>query len=255
MLLQDKVALVTGGGAGIGEATALMFHREGAAVVVADINGEAAAAVAQRINADGDRALAVAVNVAEEGQVAAMVQRAVDAFGRLDCASNNAAASGGFAPLQDVENKNWQRAQDVTLKGVWLCMKYQIPVMLQQGGGAIVNIASLSGIRGEALQSPYSAAKGGVIALTKTAAAENAQHNLRINAVAPGGIRTAGMEYYFNSVPGAREKTEGVHAMRRLGEPREVADAVVYLLSDRASFITGHVLNVDGGITINPHTL
>ena len=141
MLLQDKVALVTGGGAGIGEATALMFHREGAAVVVADINGEAAAAVAQRINADGGRALAVAVNVAEEGQVAAMVQRAVDAFGRLDCASNNAAASGGFAPLQDVENKNWQRAQDVTLKGVWLCMKYQIHVMLQQGGGAIVNIA------------------------------------------------------------------------------------------------------------------
>ena len=255
MLLKDKVALVTGGGSGIGEATAWTFHRDGAAVVVADINADAANAVAEAINADGGRAIGVAVNVAKEEQVAAMVERAVEEFGRLDCVSNNAALSAGFSRLEDFEEKSWQRSQDVTLKGVWLCMKYQIPVMLKQGGGSIVNIASLSGIRGEALQSPYSAAKGGVIALSKTAAAENAQNNIRINVVAPGGIRTAGMEYYLNSVPGAREKTEGVHAMRRLGEPEEIADAVAYLLSDRASFITGHVLNVDGGITINPHTL
>jgi NAD(P)-dependent dehydrogenase (short-subunit alcohol dehydrogenase family) len=133
-------------------------------------------------------------------------------------------------------------------------MKYEIPAILKSGGGAIVNIASLSGVRGEALQSPYSAAKGGVIALTKTAAAEYAQKGIRVNAVNPGGIRTRALLDYFEKVPGAEEHTAAVHAMRRLGEPEEIADAVAYLCSDRASFITGHALNVDGGVMVNPHT-
>ena len=190
----------------------------------------------------------------EDRRVPAGVDQ-LDKFGRLDCACNNAAGAGGFNPIQDVQAENWDHCHNVTLKGVWLCMKYQIPVMLEAGAGAIVNIASLSGVRGEAHQSPYSAAKGGVIALTRTAAAENAQLGIRGNAVNPGGILTRALANYFDKVPGEKKPTANTHAMRRLGRPEEIADAVAYLCSDRASFITGHALNVDGGIMVNPHTL
>ena len=253
MLLQDKVALVTGGGSGIGRATALVFARDGARVVVVDRNESAAREVADSICRLGGEAIAVTADVSREDDVRAMVQASLDAYGALHAASNNAARGGGFSLIPDTEEHQWNAAQDVTLKGVWLCMKHQIPAMRASGGGAIVNIASLSGIRGEALQASYSAAKGGVIALTKTAAAENARGGIRVNAVAPGGVLTPALEDYFEKVPGAREHTASVHAMRRLGEPGEIADAVSYLLSDRASFITGHVLNVDGGLMVNPH--
>lgn len=255
MLLAGKVGLITGAGSGIGRATALTFASDGARVAVVDYNLDTAEETVALIKAQGGEAIAIRANVAKADEVQAMVEQTVAAFGRLDCASNNAAFGGGFAPLIEVDEKNWQLAHDVTLKGVWLCMKYQIPQMLKQGGGAIVNIASLSGVRGEALQSPYSAAKGGVIALTRTAAAEYAQKNIRINAINPGGIRTPAIVDYFAKVPGAEQNTAAVHAMRRLGEPEEVADAVAYLCSDRASFITGTTLDVDGGIMVNPHTL
>lgn len=255
MLLKGKVGLVTGAGSGIGRATALTFARDGARVAVVDYHLDTAEETVRLVREQGGEAIAIRANVASEDDVRAMVESTVAAFERLDCVSNNAAFGGGFAPLTEVKEKNWQLAQDVTLKGVWLCMKYQIPQMLKQGGGAIVNIASLSGIRGEALQSPYSAAKGGVIALTRTAAAEYAQKNIRINAINPGGIRTPAIIEYFAKVPGAEENTAAVHAMRRLGEPGEVADAVAYLCSDRASFITGTTLDVDGGVMVNPHTL
>jgi NAD(P)-dependent dehydrogenase (short-subunit alcohol dehydrogenase family) len=255
MLLQNKIGLITGAGSGIGRATALTFARDGARVAVVDYNLESAQETVAMINALGGEAIAIRANVAKAEDVKSMVEQTVKAFERLDCVSNNAAFGGGFASLIDVAEKNWQLAQDVSLKGVWLCLKYQIPQMLKQGGGAIVNIASLSGVRGEALQSPYSAAKGGVIALTRTAAAEFAQKNIRVNAINPGGIRTPAIIDYFAKVPGAEAHTKGVHAMRRLGEPEEVADAVAYLCSDRASFITGTTLDVDGGIMINPHTL
>jgi NAD(P)-dependent dehydrogenase (short-subunit alcohol dehydrogenase family) len=255
MLLQGKVGLVTGGGDGIGRATAIMFARDGAKVAVADIRLDAAEETVAMIREFGGEAIAIEADVSSEAAVRAMVEATVATFGRLDCACNNAAGGGGFNPIQEVQEKHWEHCHNITLKGVWLCLKYEIPAMLDNGGGAIVNIASLSGVRGEALQAPYSAAKGGVIALTRTAAAENAQKGIRVNAVNPGAILTRALANYIEKVPGAREHTEGVHAMRRFGQPEEIADAVTYLCSDRASFITGHSLNVDGGVMVNPHTL
>ena len=254
-LLDGKVGLVTGAGSGVGRATAIMFAKDGAKVTVADRDVPAGQETVELIEAAGGTALFVEADVAVLEHVEAMVQATVDRFGGLHCASNNAAAGAGFRFLPNIEKKAWDGALSVTLTGVWLCMKYEIPAMLASGGGAIVNIASLSGMRGEALQAAYSAAKGGVIALTKSAAAEYAQRGIRVNAVLPGGIRTPAIEQYFRKVPGALEATGAVHAMRRLGEPEEVADAVTYLCSDRASFITGHAMVVDGGVLVNPHTL
>lgn len=255
MLLENKIGLVTGGGDGIGRATCLAFAKDGAKVALADVRLGPAEETVALIEAMGGEAIAIQADVSNAQDVEAMVDATVKHFGRLDCVSNNAAGGATFALLPDMEEANWDKCQSVTLKGVWLCLKYQIPAMLKNGGGAIVNISSLSGVRGEAMQSPYSAAKGGVIALTRTAAAEWARDGIRINAVNPGGIRTAGIKRYFEKVPHAEKNTAGVHAMRRLGEPEEVADAVCYLVSDRASFITGTTLDVDGGIMINPHTL
>lgn len=255
MLLQGKVGLVTGGGDGIGRATSIMFAKDGAKVAVADLRLDAAEETVAMIRELGGEAISIEADVSSEEAVKAMVEKTVAEFGRLDCACNNAAGGGGFKAIQEVKEENWDNCHNITLKGVWLCLKYEIPAMLENGSGSIVNIASLSGVRGEALQSPYSAAKGGVIALTRTAAAENAQKGIRVNAVNPGGILTRALANYFEKVPGAKEHTAGVHAMRRLGEPEEIADAVVYLCSDRASFITGHSLNVDGGVMVNPHTL
>jgi len=255
MLLQGKVGLVTGGGDGIGRATCLMFAKDGAKVAVADVRLAAAEETVAMIKKLGGEAIAIEADVSSEKAVKAMVETVVATFGRLDCACNNAAGGGGFNSVQDVQEKHWDHCHNITLKGVWLCMKYEIPAMLNNAGGAIVNIASLSGVRGEALQSPYSAAKGGVIALTRTAAAENAQKGIRVNVVNPGGILTRALANYFEKVPGAKAHTAGTHAMRRLGKPEEIADAVTYLCSDRASFITGHSLNVDGGVMVNPHTL
>ncbi len=255
MLLQKKVGLVTGGGDGIGRATCLAFAKDGARVAVADIRLSMAEQTVELIKAFGGDAIAIKADVSKAAEVEAMVAATVAHFGSLDCVSNNAAGGASFAMLPEMEEASWDKTQAICLKGVWLCLKYEIPAMLKSGGGAIVNIASLSGVRGEAMQSPYSAAKGGVIALTRTAAAEWARDGIRINAINPGGIRTEGIKRYFEEVPGAEEKTAGVHAMRRLGEPEEVADAVCYLVSDRASFITGTTLDVDGGIMINPHTL
>ncbi len=255
MLLSDKVGLVTGGGDGIGRAIALTFAADGARVAVADVRMKTAEETVALIAEAGGEAIAIEADVADEAQVQAMVQATVDAYGRLDCACNNAAMPGGFNPIEEVDQALWDRCHNVTLKGVWLCMKYEIPALLEAGAGAIVNIASLSGVRGEAHQAPYSAAKGGVIALTRTAAAENAQRGIRVNAINPGGILTRGLANYFDKVPGAKEHTANTHAMRRLGRPEEVADAAAYQCSDRASFITGHALNVDGGIMVNPHTI
>lgn len=255
MLLQDKVVLITGAGDGIGRATAMACHTDGASVAVADIRSEAAAETVAMITERGGRALAIQADIADEDSVAAMVAATTAEFGRLDCAINNAAGGGNFRTLTEVSAESWDHCHGITLKGTWLCMKYEIPAMLNSGAGAIVNIASLSGVRGEALMAAYSSAKGGVLALTRTAAAEYAQQGIRVNAINPGGIVTRALTNYFERVPEAREQTAAQHAMRRLGEPHEIADAACYLVSDRASFITGTSLDVDGGIMVNPHTL
>lgn len=255
MLLENKVCLITGAAEGIGAATALLFAREGAKVVVVDRQRDAGEATAAKIRQEGHEALFVEADVASEAAVAHMIAQTVQHFGRLDCAVNNAARSASFALTADTDEARWEQTQDVTLKGVWLCMKHEITAMLAGGGGSIVNISSLAGIQGEVLQSPYAAAKAGVIALTKTAAGEYAQRNIRVNAICPGGILTRGMQNYLDKVPGAREKVEAVHAMRRLGRPEEIAEAAAFLCSDRASFITGHPLVVDGGVLVNPYLL
>lgn len=255
MLLENKVGLVTGGGDGIGRATCLAFAKDGASVAVADIRLAMAKETVELIRAAGGEAIAIQADVSKAQEVEAMVKSTVAAYGSLDCVSNNAAGGASFSLIPDTDEAAWDKTQSICLKGVWLCLKYEIPAMLKTGGGAIVNIASLSGVRGEAMQASYSSAKGGVIAMTRTAAAEWARDGIRVNAINPGGILTEGIRKYFAEVPGAEEKTAGVHAMRRLGQPEEVADAVCYLVSDRASFITGTTLNVDGGIMVNPHTL
>ncbi|NND67452.1 MAG: SDR family oxidoreductase [Halioglobus sp.] len=254
-LLQDKVAMVTGGGSGIGEATAMTFHKDGAKVAIIDRNIEEAERVRNAITEDGGDAIALHANVAQDEEVANAIAMIVEEYGALHAASNNAAFGGGFKGITEFSEKEWGLINDVTLKGVWLCMKHQLMAMEASGGGAIVNISSVGGIRGESKMSLYSAAKGGVIALTKTAAAEYGQRGVRVNCVAPGGVMTAGMKGYFDALPEERDATIATHAMRRLGEPYEIADAVSYLLSDRASFITGAVLTVDGGIMVNPHNL
>ena len=254
-LLDGKVALVTGAGAGIGRATALAFAREGARVTVADVDERGGAETVRLIESAGGRALFARADVSDEAEVAAMVRATLEAFGALHCASNNAARGAGFRVLTELRREDWDRALAVTLTGVWLCLKHEIPALLASGGGAIVNVASVSGLRGEATQAAYSAAKGGVLALTKSAAAEWAQRGIRVNAICPGGIRTDAIEAYFEHAPGVREATVAVHAMRRLGEPAEIADAIVWLCSERASFVTGHAMVVDGGVLVNPHTL
>lgn len=253
MLLENKICLITGGGEGIGQATALTFAKDGAKIAVIDRQVELGRNTVESINKAGGEAIFIEADVSIPEQVESMVLETVKHFGALHCACNNAARSASFSMLADTQEEHWDQTQDVSLKGVWLCMKYEIKAMLKNGGGSIVNISSLAGIQGECLQSPYSAAKAGVIALTKTAAGEYAQQGIRVNAICPGGIRTRSMKHYLDSVPGAREKVEAVHAMRRLGEPEEIADAASYLCSERSSFITGHPLVVDGGVLVNPH--
>ncbi|MCB1696570.1 MAG: glucose 1-dehydrogenase [Halioglobus sp.] len=253
--MQDKVALVMGGGAGTGRATALAFARGGARVVVADINEEGARQTEALIDEAGGEAVAVTANMGLAADIQRVMDTCKDAFGGLHMVSNNAALAAPNRPVTELSEKEWDKCMGVTLKGVWLCMKYQLPLIETSGGGAIVNIASVSGIRGEVFQSAYAAAKGGVITLTKAVAAEYARRGVRINTVCPGGIETDGMRFYLKSMPEMREKTLNAHAMGRLARPEEVADAVVFLCSEQASFITGHDLVVDGGILVRSNVI
>jgi NAD(P)-dependent dehydrogenase (short-subunit alcohol dehydrogenase family) len=245
--LEGKIALVTGGGSGIGRASALTFVREGAKVVVADIVTEGGEATVGMIRTAGGEATFVMVDVSKAAEVEALVNAVVEAYGRIDCAFNNAGVEGTGASTVDYTEEDWDRIVTINLKGVWLCMKYEIRQMLQQGGGVIVNMASYLGLVGIENGSAYVASKHGVVGLTKTAALEYARSGIRVNAVCPGFTRTPLIERVLTSRPGAEAKFLAIEPVGRFGTPEEVAEAVVWLCSDRASFVTGHAMAVDGG--------
>ncbi len=247
---KGKVAIVTGASAGIGRATALAFAREGASVLVADINVAGGEETVRLIREAGGTAEFMQVDVTNDEQVAAMVQKAVEFFGGVDYAFNNAGIEGALAPTHEYPEEAWRRVIDINLTGVWRCMKHQIPEMLKRGGGAIVNCASILGLVGFANAPAYTAAKHGVVGLTKAAAQEYAELGLRVNAVCPGFIETPmvmerGVQ--LGKDKAAYAQVAGLHPMNRLGKPEEIAEAVLWLCSPKASFVTGYALAVDGG--------
>ena len=247
--LQGKVALVTGGGSGIGRASALAFAREGASVVVADVAVTGGNETVTLIQTAGGVATFVRADVSQASDVAALVDAAVATYGRLDCAHNNAGIEGTAALTAEYPEEDWDRVLAINLKGVWLCMKYEIPQMQRQGSGAIVNTASIAGLVGAYRMPAYVASKHGVAGLTKTAALEYARAGIRVNAVCPGVIRTPMVERFFLSRhPRAETRLSAAEPVGRLGTPEEVAEAVVWLCSDAASFVTGHTMAVDGGM-------
>jgi len=244
-----------GGGAGTGRATVLAFAREGAKVVITDINQDGGRETLELVQAQGGEGVFLKADMGEADDIQRVMARTCEAFGGLHMVSNNAALGAPNKPVTDLSEDEWDRCMGVTLRGVWLSMKYQLPLIEASGGGAIVNVASVSGIRGEAFQSAYAAAKGGVINLSKTVAVEYARRGIRVNTVCPGGINSGGMAFYLKTMPEMRDRVFNAHAMGRLAEPSEIADAVVYLCSERASFITGHDLVVDGGVMVRSNVI
>lgn len=247
--LDGKTALVTGGGSGIGRAAALAYANDGARVVVADVNVEGGEETVQLIKEAGGEAILVHADVSRPEDTQAMVAQTVETFGSLDCAFNNAGIGGGSERrlTADYLEEDWDRVMSINLKGVWLCMKAEIPQMMKQGKGAIVNTASIAGLVGLSGTVAYVAAKHGVTGLTKAAAMEYAKSGIRVNAVCPGYVETPLVQVSFDRIEGYRDRVAGRHPMDRLGQPSEIAEAVLWLSSDAASFVTGHNMTVDGG--------
>ena len=245
MMLQGKVGVVTGAGAGLGLATAIAMAREGAAVVVTGRDPAAGSAVVAEIQEQGGRAVFETVDVIDEEAIQRMVARALSEFGRLDVAYNNAGIESPACPVQDLDMAAVKAAYDINLFSILECMKYEIPAMLEGGGGAIVNATSVWGLNAGAERATYISANHAISGLTKSAALELAKKNIRVNAVAPGPILTPML---LRDWQGDVEKAAGGVPMGRVGEANEVAEAVVWLCSDRASYITGHVLPIDGGM-------
>ncbi|MBN2146837.1 MAG: SDR family oxidoreductase [Anaerolineales bacterium] len=274
--LEGKVGLITGGAVGIGRATALAFGREGAKVVVGDILAEQGQETARLVQAQGGEALFVECDVTQDAQVKNLVTQAVATFGRLDCAFNNAGYEGEFAPTADYHEETWDEVIAVNLKGTWLCMKHEMAQMLtQEQGGAIVNTASVASVIAERGYVAYAAAKGGILQLTRTAAVEYGASHIRINAVSPGAVMTPMMDRALEKLsisafaPSIRNTLvrriadkvlsmrkvqdlmlNSMHPIGRPGQPNEIAEGVVWLCSGAASFVTGHNLVIDGGMTI-----
>jgi NAD(P)-dependent dehydrogenase (short-subunit alcohol dehydrogenase family) len=251
--LEGKVGLVTGGTSGIGRDTAILFAKAGVKVVVAGRREPEGQETIELVRSAGGDGLFVKTDVSKAAEVEELIQKTVDKFGRLDIAFNNAGIEGVWVPIVNQSEKDWDRTIGINLKGVWLCLKYEIRQMLKQdGGGAIVNMASISGLMGSVGAGAYSASKHGVVGLTKTAALETARSGIRINAVCPAAIETSMAERLFG-VPEVHKYVLGCHPIGRFGRPAEVAEAVVWMCSDRASFMTGQSLVLDGGFLAGPN--
>ncbi|MBW4422184.1 MAG: SDR family oxidoreductase [Myxacorys californica WJT36-NPBG1] len=246
-----KVAFVTGAASGIGRATALAFAREGASVSVADVSEPGNQETARMIEELGGHAIAVKCDVTWSEDVKAALDKTVEAFGRLDFAFNNAGIEPKkAAPTAEYEEEEWNRIIDIDLRGVFLCMKHEIPLILEQGRGAIVNTSSGAGIIGIKGSPAYTAAKHGVIGPTKAAALDYASQNIRVNAVCPGYIDTPMMGRFTGGTDEGRAKVVAEEPVGRMGKPEEIAEAVLWLCSDAAAFIVGHAMVIDGGQTV-----
>jgi NAD(P)-dependent dehydrogenase (short-subunit alcohol dehydrogenase family) len=241
-----KVVLITGGNAGIGRAAALEFANQGAKVVVSGRREKEGLEVIDELEALGGEAIFVKTDVSKEREVKAMIERTLATFGRLDCAFNNAGIVQALTPLPDQTEETYDQIMDINVKGVWLSLKHEIPAMLKTGGGAIVNNSSVGGLVGFAMAPVYVASKHAVIGLTKSVALEYATQHVRVNAVAPGTIET---RMFRDFAPEVRQMLESAHPMGRIGQPEEIASAVVWLCSDGASFVTGQTVPIDGGYT------
>ena len=246
--LENKVALVTGGASGIGRASALAFAGEGARVVIGDVATDQGRETAQLIEEADGKGMFVECDVSKSAEVETLVSACVEAFGRLDCAFNNAGILGDMGPTVECSEDNFDRIMSVNLKGIWLCMKFEIAQMLKQGSGSIVNAGSNAGMRGVPELPAYGASKGGVVILTRTAAVEYAGSGIRINAINPGLIDTPMVRAQTADNPDAVEGFIAEHPIGRIGEPEDVAAAAVWLCTDEASFVTGHLMAVDGGL-------
>jgi len=249
MTFSGQVALVTGGAAGIGRATALAFASEGLKVVVSDLDAANGEATVEAIRAAGGEASFLRCDVTREAEVKALMEGVIGAYGRLDYAFNNAGIEIEKGKLADGGEDEFDAIMAVNVKGVWLCMKHQIPLLLAQGGGAIVNTASVAGLGAAPKMSIYAASKHAVIGLTKSAAIEYAKKKLRVNAVCPAVIDTDMFRRAYEADPRKAEYAAAMHPVGRIGLVEEIAAAVLYLCSDGAAFTTGHALAVDGGVT------
>ena len=249
-MFSGKVAFVTGAANGIGRAAALAFAREGANVALADLSEEGNRETARLVEKVGGRALAVRCDVSRAEDVRTALERTAETFGRLDFAFNNAGVEQPVTPVADIAEEEWDRILDIDLRGVFLCMKHEIPLMLRQGGGAIVNTSSGAGVKGIAGQAAYCAAKFGIVGLTKAAALDCAKSGIRVNAICPGYVDTPMMQRFTGGTSEGRQKVAQEEPVGRPATPEEIAGAVIWLCSDAAAFVVGHAMVIDGGQTV-----
>ena len=251
--LQNKVAIITGGTTGIGRDSAVLFAEAGAKVVIAGRREKEGAETMDLVREAGGEGFFVKTDVSKSADVQALVRKAVEKYGRIDCAFNNAGIEGGIKPIGEQTEDEWDQVIDINLKGVWLCLKYEIQQMLKQGtGGAIVNMSSVAGLMGFAGAEPYCASKHGVIGLTRTAALEYATQKIRVNAVCPAVIETPMGDRIFGE-KAMHDFAVGLHPLGRFGSPREISEAVLWLCSERSAFVTGAHFVLDGGMLAGPN--